>query len=436
VRFVSDRGVYEEGQFIWLYLDVRNVSDKPIAVADGHSLKGRLRLTDSRGQAVRAVEKLSPGNVGIQAVPPGKQVDLMLFFVCGNPYAMFSQLKPGSYRASWAPKEGETVRGAMSGGPERGEGRLAPACEAAFRVVPRKPSEQQPVGKPVRVPWGKAVGGLRTRLRSDRPVFASGAPIPIVVEVENTSDATLHYHVPQVAVNGRIRVLDSKERPVPYIGMMAQTMNPLRPLEPNATGLLDAADLADYYYLRKPGKYSAQWPGARAWGKRGELAISGVPDMAERPEDSALPATNVFRFEVFPPERSDPFEEALGTLLAKRPKEWCVELSPSVSATGRIGGRWSRVPRRRYSFEHRNMFRNQYKDSLQIHTVCVAIASERAVEEPWHLSEKEAKRPVEYLGRGTYGHVYLTGPHASSLKHWPTVRADLIQWLGVEAGGK
>ncbi|NQT85552.1 hypothetical protein HQ560_02235 [bacterium] len=424
VRFVSDRDVYEEGQRVWLYLDVRNVSDKPVNLAYGHSLRNRLRLTDSEGRTVPFSNE--PDSVSVRTVPPGKQVDLMLFYVCGKSHAMFTLLEPGSYRASWEAKKGETIRGRnwqdglpTSDGPVE-EGRLAPPCEATFRVVPKKPA-----GKPVPAPWGKAVGGLRTRLRADRNVFASGRPIPITVEVENTGDAKLHYHTQSVAFNNGLRVLDGSGRSVPFIGGWGQTGSSMHPLAPGQKADLGDADVAAYYYVGKPGRYTVQWPGAKAWGK-----IDSPP--FQRPADSDIPASNTFSFEIVPPEHPDPFGEALGVLLEKRPKEWWVESSPPLSGTGRVGGRWSRVHHRRYYFEHTDRRLGGMQNRLQVHNVGLAIAGERAVVDPWHLGGEEAKRPWEYLGRGTYGHVYLRRLDKSILERWPSVQADLIEWLGVE----
>jgi hypothetical protein len=39
---------------------------------------------------------------------------------------------------------------------------------------------------------------------------------------------------------------------------------------------------------------------------------------------------------------------------------------------------------------------------------------------------------MAYLGRSKYGDVYVKPFHETVLENWPTVREDLIEWLGVE----
>jgi hypothetical protein len=159
-------------------------------------------------------------------------------------------------------------------------------------VVPAVPEPVPPDSEAGDVPWGKAQGGLRMRLSSKRKRFYVGHPIPITVEVENVGDRTVHYHVPQVFINGRIRVLDAGGEAVPYIGGSAQTMNPLLALEPGERRGLQADDLARFHFLARPGRYAARFPGARAWG--------AWPEAGLETEDPPIPQSNTFQFEVLP----------------------------------------------------------------------------------------------------------------------------------------
>lgn len=420
-RFVSDRSVYEQGQYIWLWLDVLNTTDEPVQMAWGSALENRLRLVDGKGQQVtrtpRAWNEL-PGHVGVRAVAAGKHVELMMFYICGNEYGAYPPLKPGRYRALWTTKLGESVKG----------GRLAPSSAVTFEVVPRKVLPPVPDGQAKDVPWGEAEGGLQTRIRADRNRYYAGDPIPITVEVRNVSDETLRYFLPQVAINGRITVKDAQSRDVPYIHGTAQTSNPLMSLEPGKTAVLDAQDLAEYHFLREPGKYTAHWPGRRARER---------PDRPgrkkKRPKDSSLPPTNTFHFEVLPSDRVDPFDQALGLLIEKCPKDWHVESGPRFTRLGRPGTQRSRVPCHQYRFVHKDRFRCGLLDRLQIRTITIWIAREKAAEEPWDVDEYGQKRKTEYLGQGKHGHIYVEPIHESPLKHWPSAIADIMKWLGVAA---
>jgi len=293
------------------------------------------------------------------------------------------------------------------------------------RAVSRMPLATKPVDVAKDVPWGEPDGGLQTRLRADAKVFAAGEPILVTVEVRNLAKKTLHYHMPQVAINGRIEVKDAAGRRVPYVYGSAQTMNPLQSLELGQERVLDAVDLADYYFLRKPGTYTARWPGAKAWGAM-TAAFEGMP----KPQpDTDLPLTNTFGFRVLSSDRVTPFDLALGVLLESCPKEWLICAAPPVSRLGRPGPQWSRVPCRSYRLEHRDMYRDGRLDRLQIHPITLHLALEKAVEEPWDLDMEEEKRRTEYIGRGPLGHVYLEPIHQSAIKHWPSVGADIARCM-------
>ena len=415
VRLVSDRAVYEEGQYVWLWLDTLNVSGKAMCVAYGSSLGILLRLTDAENRVLKPVRLDPPGNVGVRSIAPGKQTDLMLFFVSGNQHATYAPLKPGRYRATWSVEPGAPIKG----------GRLAPSASVSFEVVPKGPPGRTSVGMARDVPWGEPDGGLRTRLRADGNTFAAGEPIPVTVEVRNIAKKTLHYHVPQIAMNGRIDVKDSAGRRVPYVHDMAQTMNPLLSLEAGQAHVLEAPDLASYYFLRKPGAYTARWPGAKAWGVM-PAALEGMP---AEPRDSDLPGTNTFAFRVLPSDCVELFDLALGALLASRPREWRIDAAPPVSRLGRPGSQWSRVPCRQYRFEHREMYGDGRLDRLQIHPITLYLALERAVGEPWDLDAEAKKKRTQYLGRGPFGYAYLAPVHDSAAKRWPSVTKDIRECL-------
>jgi len=420
-RLVSDRAVYEEGQRVWLDLDVLNVGDKPVQFAWSYPLLNRLRLAESSGEAVGPQKPPPNEGISLETLPPGKQMNYALFYISGNQHAQYAPLKPGSYEATWPTQPGETVKGGL----------LPPPVSVKFRVEPRKTPPAPPGAVAGEVPWGKAEGGLRTRLRADRTVFFAGQPIPVVIEMENIGDRVLHYYPQPVGHYRGYGVTDAAGRAVPYIHSSGQTLVSLCSVKPKETLILNSVDLSEYYFLRRPGKYSTQWSGAKAQGRFSSWL--NLPGVEAEPDDSDIPGTNRFEFEVVASGPLDPFDEALRVLLERQPPLWRVSSSPPVSWTGQPGSEWSRVHARRYRFEHERMHRDGRIDQIDIPSVRLCIASERAHEEPWLLRRNEPEEKTEYLGSGKYGRVYLAPLAANTLKHWPTARADLIKWLEIEA---
>jgi len=64
--------------------------------------------------------------------------------------------------------------------------------------------------------------------------------------------------------------------------------------------------------------------------------------------------------------------------------------------------------------------------------VVLSIATERAVREWWFLPDQQVMHPMNRLGSSRYGDVYTSPFDETVLENWPTVRENLIEWLGVE----
>jgi len=416
-RLVADRTCYEHGQDIWLCLDVMNVADKPVRVAQGEGILDRLRLTRGNGEQMRMTMRIDRGNVGASTIAPGKQREVLGFYVSGNQYAMYEPLEPGRYQAVWTPEDNETVKGT----------RFPPESNAVTFKVVRKAATGKVVGPDAPdVPYGAPQGGLQTRIRAQRERFVAGAPIRITVELKNVGQETLCYYEPQVAINGRIEVLDSAGNPVPYIGGPAQTATSLRTLKPAQVAVLDAVDLSDYYLLSRPGKYTMRYPGQRSWS-----AIFGDSSGGRRrPVDAAIPPSNIFALEVLPADVNDPFRRALAVLVANCPKDWEVDFPSPAPYLAQPGAQWSRVQCRTYIFTHRELGTDRLgKQKLSL-SLC--IAKEKAVEETWDLDADRQARRSEYVGRSPFGYLYMEPPHETALKHWPTFRTDILNWLKVK----
>ena len=445
-RFVSDREVYEEGDYIWLYLDVLNATDAPVELAWGSGLENRLQLVGRDAKVIEMRRKGPSENVGVRALAPRKQVPLMLFYICGNDAARYAPLGPGRYRAVWPATAEERVKDAH----------LAPGCEVTFQVVPGKVRPTPPGSGVTEVPWGRRKEGLQTRIRCPRNKFYAGEPIPVTVELRNVSDKVLRYSTSFRAANNKLAVLDARNRPVPYTNWLGSTSCSTLPLEPRQVAVLGAIDLSAFYFLRRPDEYSVRWLGAKAlnfgrfftWpgtpedtgktparpqvGRDAPVRATEGPDgKGQDAKEPDIPGTNRFRFEVLSSEHNDPFDAALAVLLENRPAGWDVVMRPSVSRVSRPGHQWSRVPARHCCFRHQDMYRDHRLDQLQIAPVSFWLAAEMAVEEPWDAQSDQEQGTTEYLGRGDFGHLYLFPLQKSSLRHWPAVKEDLLKWLAV-----
>jgi|GEM_PF-1963280 len=421
-RLITDRDVYEEGQYVWAFLDVRNSTGQPMDVAYEYQPEKRLRILTADGKALKPRKAPPEENLRTKTAPPGKHTCLTVFYLCGNQYAYFEPLKPGDYRVVWGAEPGQSANGT----------RFAPSAEATFRVMrmPKDldreaPAPGPPMTNPASVPWGETKGGLRTRVRADTGTFVDGKPIAIIFEIENVSDRVLYYHVPQIFENGRAKVLDGSGKPVRYTGGSVQTKNPLCSLKPGETARLAEGDLSKSYCVCGPGTYSIEWPGQRAWGATN---IEGWGEA--EPADSDIPATNRFVFKVASTNaRIDPREKALRVLIQHLPPKWEIETSAPVCNLDRPGAQWSRVPAQRYLLQLENPGENVTKEEAHLASICLFITLSRAVEEPWESDESVP--PTEYIGFGPYGHLYLAAVPEKALKQWPTIREDLKEWLQI-----
>jgi len=428
-RLVSMASKCQEGDSVFLYLDVFNASDKPIPLAFGGALDGWLQIFDDKARPIIRPRDRASGDWRMTwTLSPGKQRELTRFYICGSHSAMYEPLKPGTYRAVWALEADETVRALkklnldnVSFHPWQVPTRSG-AVE--FEVVPRKPEPLVPSSEVTDVPWGEAKGGLQTRISAPRSKFYAGGRVPVKVEIRNVGQQTLHYRVPLVAVNDWVKVLDSHGNPVPYLEGLFQTINPLVVIKPGESRVLDQFSLGDSCFLLKPGKYTAHWPGCKARGSSGG-ALPGI----EQPQDSEIPATNTFSFEIVPAAERNPAGQAMTILEGKCPRDWTLEQSRWSLVSPRPGPQWSRVPLQWYSFNRSGRCDcGPTTTKGPMHTVSVRLAREKAVEEPWQIDDEKA-RPSEYLGETPFGHLYVEAGDPNLAKHWPTAKSDIAQWL-------
>jgi len=404
-RLVADRDTCREGEQLFFYLDVFNDAAEPVPIIFGSVLREHLRIEDAEGNVLQPRPRPDEAGKWARPLAPHKQAQVNGFYASGNQYAAWDPLKPGKYVAKWEP-------------PAQADpaGRFPPACSAAFSVVPGPIPPAAPPPKPIDVSWGEAAGGLRTRIRAHCASFAAGRPVPIVVEIENVAKEVLRYHDPQVAINGRIEVKDAAGRPVPYIGGSAQTINNEHPLKPGDRAALDSVDLAEYYLLLKPGRYSARWPGAKAWNIRDDGWGNAVPP------DSDIPPTNTFRFEIVPAP-ADAFADAVIALQDNLPADYSLAVHKPLARLVRPGAQWGRVPGRSLGIEYTGPRQNEKR----VMPFRLYFANEKAAVEPWDLALESELRKSSFLGKSASGFIYLeAADHPSA---WPTAGADFGKWL-------
>jgi hypothetical protein len=337
----------------------------------------------------------------------------MLLFVNGNQYARYDPLPPGRYRAIWKP-ETEEAEGAL----------LAPDSNAVtFQVIPKTTSAVVPNSAVNDVPWGDEKGGLQTRLRASHNKFYAGEPIPVVVEMRNVGHETLHYLTAYVFGYGGMEVLDGSRKPVRYTGGTGSFGSSLLLIKPGETAILREGNLAGSYFLLKPGKYTARFPGTPGEGRR------VFPEGHELPAFSAIPATPLFAFEVLPSGSQDRYAGALIELERHCPKGWDLVARKPASYLGKPGRRWGRVPCRRFSFE--NFPPSGLKRDLAVLNLC--ITAEMPMEESWEVPNQANAEDAssEYLGPSAFGHVFLQVPSELVLKRWPRPADDIRNWLAV-----
>jgi len=395
-RLVSDRAVYEEGQNVFLYLDVYNAGDEAISVAYGADVKKRLHLVDAAGEVVDPRPPRGSGIYG-RSVSPARQSELLSFYVSGNQYAMFEPLKPGMYRAVWSPPVDATAKGM----------RLGPLTDAVtFEVVPKTARPQVPDSQVADVAWGEEQDGLRTRIRSGRNKFYVGQPIPVTVELMNASEEVKRYHVPHVLADGGVVIIHEGGEYVPYIGGSFQINNPERELNPGETHLLDSLDLGAYYYLGRPGRYVAYFPGGKTF-------------------DTETPKSNTFGFQIVVDPTAVRAPAPIARLLPLIEDRWQISARPSMSRLMRPSGEWGRVPGRRIGLWHR-LPGGKWDAAF----FTIWLADEPAPIEPWMRREGDPSS-AEYLGKVARWHVYLLA-RGEALERWPTVKEDIRRALAAE----
>ncbi|MFI5380219.1 MAG: M56 family metallopeptidase, partial [Tepidisphaerales bacterium] len=267
--------------------------------------------------------------------------------------------------------------------------------------------------EPTTQPWGESRDGLRARLSAEATTFRAGLPIQVKLELQNAGKDAKPYGSSTAPWNDALIVLDERGRKMPYVGGLASVAVAQMSIDPGQVKELASFDLAESYYLRRPGKYSVKWS-----GERGFPAGPGHGDIPGTPALPALPASAELRFEVVGEPAAQTDGDPVGRLLPLRKDQWRL----TVATKGKVypGSNWQEVSGCCMTFDYYPT--NDQKESS---LVWLCLADEPAVAQP---SVAVWPPPSEYLGKVSRWHVYLH-TNANALKTWPEAKEDIKRAL-------
>jgi hypothetical protein len=251
------------------------------------------------------------------------------------------------------------------------------------------------------LPWGATKDGLRTRLVAAQRTFAAGKSIPMQLQIENRGDEPKEFYIQPIPNNeSLLTVVDERRKPVPYLGRLFQFLERPISLRPGEARTLAEFDLASCYYLRRPGRYTARFPGDQ-------------PSAA-------------FEFDVLPNEALAATDgDPVGRLLPLVKEKWWLgagepqtELQP--------GANWDKVPGRIIWFVFNPP---QHKDDSGMIWICLADRAAPAL--PPQSYESSSQPSSQYWNKLARWHVYVNASQIA-LNAWPTARQDITKALATE----
>jgi hypothetical protein len=201
--------------------------------------------------------------------------------------------------------------------------------------------------------------------------------------------------VPVLPHFGTLSVKDEKGKDVPYLFGLAQVQQRREKIDVGGSKELDQFDLAQAYYLRKPGKYTVQ----------------GIEP----------PVSGAFEFEVAADARADD-GDPVGRLLPLLRKNWWMTGGLSAGAV-RPGSNHAEGNGRLILFDYNP---TGYKKDAGL--VYLYLTNEKAAEKKDVNSSLPAS---EYLGQAARWHVYATVTE-NAQKDWPTAKEDIKRALETE----
>ena len=275
---------------------------------------------------------------------------------------------------------------------------------AMVRAEPKAAS----TGEPEQSSWGQPNDGLRTRLFAEKRIFRAGQPIPLKLEMENVGDQTKSFTSPCVPDNGTLIVVGVQGKKAPYIGGSSQVGVGPNKLDPGLSRELRSFDLAEWYYLRVPGRYTVKWPGEPNW--HGEFALAYAP----------IPPSGEFQFEVVADPGAAADGDPVGRLLPLLNERWWLGAVGAKATKLHPGGNHQEVSGRLLTLQY-----NPTGYKVDAGLVWLWLTDQPAAEQ--HPTG-DWPPPSEYLGKLTRWHVYFNAS-TNALRAWPAVKADLKRAL-------
>lgn len=259
--------------------------------------------------------------------------------------------------------------------------------------------------------WSQPLNGLRTRLSIQSSRFAAGRPIVTKLEVRNSGNQARSFYKPIEPLNSSLIVRDEHGRNVPYMRASVGAFMHLVTVEPQKNNEGEPFDLTQWFYLRRPGTYTAAWPGQKQ------------PFPGET--DAPLPATPVVRFEIIADAAGAADGNPYGRLLPLVRADWYLWADSIEPEKLHPGSNRREATGISFNFGYRTASEKDTINSGHGH-IRLWLTNEPAAEQA--LAESDLP-PSEYLGKIARWYVYINiSPQA--LEAWPKAKEDIAHALG------
>lgn len=246
---------------------------------------------------------------------------------------------------------------------------------------------------------GWSESDLKWRLSLEKDVIADRSPINVTLNVENVGQQSQQYGRHAVSASRyEVRVFDRYGRAAPYVGGHSQVREHRDTLAAGKTATIESFDVAQKYYLRRPGKYTVCYVNVN--GGQSNAVEFEVTRRPNAPDDGNL----------------------VGRLLPLVHNKW--DLSTAMGSPGKVhpGSNFEEV------VGHQVVFRDMHSSSIRdIALIWFWFTEEKSP--PLDGEPAAYPPPSEYHGKFDRWHVYAHIPE-KSLQRWPTILDDVKRALG------
>jgi len=245
---------------------------------------------------------------------------------------------------------------------------------------------------------GEVIGDLKTTLSTENETYSAGQPIRIKLELSNIGKEDRQYgHHEFIRSGQEIVVTDENGRHVPYLGGGAGLKQSPTTIMPGESKVIEACDLTDFYYLRRPGLYTVGFCNVAVF-------------------KPGVPASNVVRFRITADSGAAADGDPMGKLLPLVSENFGLIGSPNAKVKIRPGG--NRVETAGWQF----IFVGPGGLKFSKASVWLWLTDEPAQDAG--PAGNDSLPVSEYLGEVSRWHMYLHVP-PEALEMWSTVKLDL-----------